>query len=119
MARRRHSRRHRGGAGAPNPSSYSSAAGYGLAVNGTANAQYNRVFDQSGEYGKYQSNAIIGEQGQRAGSRRGGSRKRRGGLWGQIINQAVVPFSILGMQQSYKRKRSGGRKTRRHSRRRH
>ena len=40
------------------------------------------------------------------------TKSRRGGFLGSLINQAIVPFSILGMQQSYKRKRHGGRKTR-------
>jgi hypothetical protein len=123
---RRH--RHRGGAASapittpgpmnsqnsPDPSAYSSAAGYGYAVNGSESAQYGRVFDVNGPSGSTDSNAIIGLQGQRAGSRR-----RRGGFWGQVVNQAVVPLSILGMQQSYRRKRHGGRKSRRHSRRHH
>ena len=115
MARRhsrRHSRRHRrGGAGAPDPSSYSSGTTYQMAVNGTGNSQYNRVMDQAGPDGRSQSNAIVGIQGQRAGGRR---RSRRGGFWGEIINQAIVPFSILGMQQTYRRRKSGGRRTRRH-----
>jgi hypothetical protein len=42
----------------------------------------------------------------------GKTKSRRGGFLGSLINQAIVPFSILGMQQSYKRKRHGGRKTR-------
>ena len=115
--RRSHSRsrRHRGGAGAPSPSSYSSAATYAQAVNGDMNAQYNRVFDIAGPDGANQSNTIVGVQGQRAGRNRwggmrrataGGTRRKRGGFWGQIINQAVVPLSLLGMQQSYKMKRS-------------
>lgn len=99
---RRHTRRHRGGAGAPNPSSYSSAASYGEAVLGDMNSQYNRVFDIAGPDGANQSNAIVGLQGQRAGKKRwGGSRKKRGGLWGEVINQAVVPLALLGMQQRY------------------
>jgi len=47
----------------------------------------------------------------------GGSRRRRGkkgGFWGSIINRAIVPFSILGMQQTYRRRKSGGTKRRRH-----
>ena len=28
----------------------------------------------------------------------------RGGMWGHIIKQAAVPFGILAMQQTYKRK---------------
>ena len=105
-------RKHKGGAEA-NPSSYSSASTYGLAVNGSGNSQYDRVFNQGGKDGSFQSNAIIGLQGQRAGKRRSSrsSRGRRGGFWGQIINQAIVPFGILGMQQTY-RKKSGGKRTR-------
>ena len=47
----------------------------------------------------------------------GGSRRRRGkkgGFWGSIINRAIVPFSILGMQQTYRRRKNGGTKRRRH-----
>lgn len=44
-------------------------------------------------------------------------RSRRGGFLGALLNQAIVPFSLLGMQQSYRRKhRGGGTKKRRHSR---
>ena len=105
---RKHSskRRHRGGAGSPSPSSYSSASSYGVAVNGNVNSQMERAFSNGG-------NTAVGVQGQRAGSKRGGSRKKRGGFWGQVINQALAPLSILGMQQTYRRKR-GGKKTRRH-----
>jgi hypothetical protein len=48
----------------------------------------------------------------------GKTKSRRGGFLGSLINQAIVPFSILGMQQTYGRKRRGGKKTRRHSNRR-
>ena len=42
------------------------------------------------------------------------SRKsRKGGFLGSLLNQAIVPFSILGLQQTYKRKR-GGKHTRKH-----
>ena len=51
------------------------------------------------------------------------STRKRGGFLGGLINQAIVPFSLLGMQQSYKKKRGGkktkGRKVRNGSRRRH
>ena len=128
MARRKYSRRYRGGssfpvpADAPNPSTYTSGASYGMAVNGTESQQYNRVFSQSGPDATYQSNAIIGLQGQRAGKRarsyrNGGSRRKRGGLWGHVINQAIVPFGLLGMQQTYRRKKGGSHKKRTHRRR--
>jgi hypothetical protein len=46
---------------------------------------------------------------------------KRGGFLGSLINQAIVPFSILGLQQTYKkrggkhtRKHKGGRRSRKH-----
>lgn len=127
--RRRSHRVKRGGSG-----NYSSASTYGSYVNGPVDAQYNRVFDQTAANSARQSNVIIGAQGQNAqqpntpssqnlslvqsaGRRRRSSRRsrnKRGGLWGEVINQAVVPFTLLGMQQSYRRKKHGGRKTRKH-----
>ena len=118
--RHRHGRKHRGGSSA-NPASYSSASTYGMAVNGSGDSQFNRVFGNGGN-----SNIITGVQGQnagipatlaqKAGGKRStsGKRSKKGGFWGQIINQAIVPFGILGLQQTYRRKRSGGGKTRRH-----
>jgi hypothetical protein len=111
MARKRHgSRKHRGGAGAPNPSSYSSAASYGLAVNGTGDQQYARTFEGPGSG----PGVYTGVQGQKAGGKR--TRRKRGGFLGEIINQAIVPFTILGMQQTYRKKHRGGRKSRKHRR---
>ena len=105
---RRKSHRHRGG-------SYSSASTYGSYVNGSGNSQFNRVFGTNGSGGVY-----TGAQGQNAGlsatvaQRAGGKRRsKKGGFWGSIINQAVVPFGILGLQQTYGRKRRGGGRTRR------
>jgi len=119
----RRSRKHRGGAAA-DPSSYSSASTYGTAVNGTGDSQFDRVFNQSGINGRFQSNTIVGVQGQNLGlpptvAQKAGGRRRskRGGFWGQVINQAVVPFGILGLQQTYGRKHHKGGKT--HRRRRH
>jgi hypothetical protein len=112
--RSHHGRKYRGGngtQGAPAPSSYSSAATYQEAVNGGMNAQYGRVFNQSGNAS--QSNAIVGIQGQRAGSRKHRKHGKRGGFWGSVVNQAVVPFALLGMQQSYRRKGSSKNYTRR------
>ena len=119
---RRHSRKHRGGTNAPSPSSYSSGAGYGMAVNGSGDSQFARVFDQSGADGPYQSNTIIGVQGQNLGpnsiTQKAGRRKKgkKGGFFGPVINQALVPFTILGMQQTYGRKKRGGKGTKKHHR---
>ena len=34
-------------------------------------------------------------------------RRRRGGNLGSVINQAIVPFGLLGLQQSFKRRKGG------------
>lgn len=134
----KHSRRHRRsnkvkrGGGNEN---YSSASSYGRFVSGTGNEQYNRVFSQSGADAGRQSNILTGAQGQNmhqpgnptaqnlsliqsAGRRRNrrSRRSKKGGVWGEVLNQAIVPFTILGLQQSYKRKKQGGKKTRKYRR---
>ena len=40
---------------------------------------------------------------------------RRGGYWGlgNVVRTAIVPGALLAMQQSYRRKKSGGKGTRR------
>ena len=79
------------------------AAAYMLKTVGDSNTQFDNVMNNSS-----QSNVID--------PLKGGSRKNRGGFWGSmgsIINQAIVPFGILGMQQTYRKKSHGGRGTRR------
>jgi len=107
---------------------YTSASTYAEYVNGSANSQYARTLDQGGPYADRTGNVIIGRQGQWAYEPHrptlnnlklvqtaGKSRKKRGGLLGPVINQAIVPFGLLGLQQTYGRKRKGG-KTRKHKR---
>jgi len=113
-SKKHHSRRHKRGG------SYTSASSYGTYVNGNQNAQYDRVFSTSGAYGNVPGNLSIGQQGQNAQQpgvpdgkslalvQSAGGRKKRGGLWGEVINQAVVPVALLGMQQKYGRKKVGG-----------
>jgi hypothetical protein len=115
----------RGGNGS---SQYSSASSYGSYVNGSENSQYDRVFSQSGPFAGVPGNESIGAQGQNAsmigtpnaaslslvqsaGTKRRHKRghrtkKRRGGFLGQVINQAIVPFTLLGMQQKYRRNKN-------------
>jgi len=140
MGGRRRSRMHRmhrmkGGSVYP----YSSESTYGSYVNGNENSQYARTFSQAGPYASVPGNLIIGAQGQNAnltnapsanslklvqsaGSKRRRrhkhlmrhTKRRRGGFLGQVINQAIVPFGILGMQQNYRRNaRSSKNKSRR------
>ena len=123
--RRSISRRMRGG-------NYTSGSTYGSYVNGSPDSQFARTFDATGPYASRVGTEYVGAQGQNAqqpgvpsgqnlslvqsaGKRR---KSRRGGFLelGGVINQAIVPFSILGMQQSYRKKSYGGRRTRRHRR---
>lgn len=116
----------RGGSG-----SYSDASSYGMYVNGPGGEQFSRTLDQTGAYGQIPGNVIIGAQGQnvvsasrmpgnssvqmaQSGGRRHHrsharkshhrSKSKRGGFLGEIISQAVVPFGLLGMQQTFRRK---------------
>jgi len=112
--RRNRSRKMRGG-------NYTDGASYGMYVNGSGGSQWNRTMDQAGPYGQVQGNIIIGAQGQNitppsqvpnseqlALVQKAGKRHRKGGFLGEVINQAVVPFALLGAQQTYGRKRKGG-----------
>jgi hypothetical protein len=129
--KRRHSRGKRGSR-KMRGGSYTSGSTYGSYVNGTGNEQFARTFDSTGPYAARAGAEYVGAQGQNAqqfgtpsaqnlsliqsaGKRR---RSRRGGFLelGSVINQAIVPFSILGMQQTYRKKSHGGRRTRRHRR---
>jgi hypothetical protein len=121
-------------------SSYSSASSYGTYVNGSGNSQYDRVFSQNSPDINNPSNNIWGVQGQNltmpqnptpqqlsliqsAGAKRrttrrmsrSRSRSRRGGSFAQVINNAVVPFSLLALQQTFRRKgkKSSKRRTKR------
>ena len=128
MAKHRHSRRHRsrsrrmrGGNG-----NYTSGSTYGSYVNGSPDSQFARTFDATGPYAARAGSEYVGAQGQwsqqpnvpsaqnlsliqSAGKRR---RSRRGGFFGEVINQAIVPFGLLGLQQTYRKKRHGGKKSR-------
>ena len=97
-SRSRSRRRYRGGAGAANPSSYSSGATYMEQTVGGTNQQYNNVFDIAGP-DKSQSNAIVGLQGQRAGGRR---YSKRGG---SFVTDAIVPAAFLAGTYLYSRRR--------------
>ena len=129
--KRRHSRRHRSSR-RMRGGSYTSASTYGSYVNGPPDAQFNRTFDIAGPYGSRVGAEYVGAQGQNSQQfgtpsaqnlsliqSRGGNRKsRRGGFLelGSVINQAAVPLTILGMQQTYRKKNGGGRRTRKYRR---
>jgi hypothetical protein len=78
-----------------------------LRIVGNGETQFNNVF---GDGNSTQSNVIVPIQSatsiQNSAPIKGGKRRRKGGFFGMggIINQAVVPLAILGMQQTYGRK---------------
>ena len=130
--KRRHSRRHRSNRGMRG-GSYTSGSTYGSYVNGSGDSQFARTFDTTGPFASRVGAEYVGAQGQNsqqfgspsaqnlslvqsAGRRR--RRSRRGGFLGLggVINQAIVPFGILGMQQTYRKKSHGGRRSRKHRR---
>lgn len=118
---------------------YSSASTYGTYVNGSGDSQYNRVFSLTGADANNKSNDIVGVQGQgltdygtpnatnlsliqsagskrkmrRATRSRSRTRSRRGGYFGQVVNQAIVPFTLLGLQQTFGKKSKKVKGTRR------
>ena len=92
-------RSYRGGAGAANPSTYSSGTTYMEQTVGGANQQYDNVFLQGGQNAG-QSNAIQGLQGQHAGGRRRYS--KRGG---SFVTDAIVPAAFLAGTYLYSRRR--------------
>ena len=110
--RRRHkrSRKHQRGG-------YSSAATYGLEVNGTGPEQYNRTFSMDSQYAGRFGSEYVGAQGQWANQpatptpaqlaliQSAGKRKTsKGGSFAPVIGQAIVPATILGLQQTFGRK---------------
>lgn len=44
------------------------------------------------------------------------TKSKKGGFLGTLINQAITPFLLLGAQQTYRKKRGGGKKTRKNRR---
>ena len=118
--RRSRSRSQRGGG-------YSSAATYGLEVNGTGPSQFARTFSTDSPYAGRFGTEYVGAQGQwdkqpatptdaqlsliQSAGRKMRKRGKKGGFLGPVISQAVVPAVLLGMQQTYRRKGNGYNRT--------
>ena len=118
---RRHSRRQRGG-------NWTSGTTYGSYVNGTGPAQFERNFSLASPYAD-STTTYVGAQGQNYVPRMdakldlnliqsAGRKKklRRGGFLGPIVSQAIVPATILGLQQTYRRRGNSANKTHRRRR---
>jgi hypothetical protein len=115
--RRNRSRKHQRGG-------YSSAASYGMEVNGNLNDQFTRTFSMDSPFAGRVGSEYVGAQGQWASQpgtptsqqlsliqSAGRRRRKRGGFLGPIISQAIVPATLLGMQQTYRRKGPSANKT--------
>jgi hypothetical protein len=122
------------------------AAPNALNLAGTMQQQFDNTFNNNGSpgnglvllNGRSVSMPSAGGGGAMMGSMTGGRRRRRrlrsrsrargrsssrrirGGFMGSVVNQAVVPLALLGLQQTYRRRGTGfkGRKSRRGRRRR-
>jgi hypothetical protein len=80
-----------------------SASTYEMSVVGDTNTQFNNVF---GTGNNSRSNVITPLSRQGGGRRKSRGKTKRGGYWSQVVNQAVVPFALWGMQNRYRRKKT-------------
>jgi len=90
---------------------YGSADKYALATYGNGEQQWDNVFKQvpgqSNVGFPAESNALRTLDGKHiaGGSRRKRTMKRKskkGGYWSSVLQQAIVPFTLLGIQQKMK-----------------
>ena len=106
------SRKRRGGSSAVSTTpNYSDSASFMLATAGTGEQQWNNTFSQQSSLNG-NGNTLVGLQGQKAGRR---MRHRKGGNFSGLVNEAIVPLSLMGLQHTYRKKlnKRGG-KTRKH-----
>jgi hypothetical protein len=78
----------------------------------SASSQSNDIVPQANINANNQQELVPSNLKYNATTQSGGKKKRRGkkgGSWLGVLNQAVVPFGLLGLQQTY-----GKRKTRKH-----
>ena len=73
-----------------------SLSGQNITGPGPMNASANYSLINGGQSG--------GRRKRRCKSRRK-SRKQRGGMWGQMLASAAVPLTLLGLQQTFKRRK--------------
>jgi hypothetical protein len=98
---------------------YSSASTYGSYVNGSGPEQYDRTFSLASPYANRVGSEYVGAQGQWAQQpntpsnqqlsliQSAGRRRRygkKGGFLGPVLNEAVVPATLLALQQNYGRR---------------
>ena len=102
-----------------------SAWGFQLNNVGDAWSQFTRVMGSSNTSNVITpaSTATTGATGahasQKGGKRRNKSRAKKGGYWGAVLEQAVVPLTLLGLQQKFGTRRNQGAPRNKTFRRRH
>jgi len=71
------------------------------------------VWDNGNQYTLADNTSIISQADILAGGkRRRKARGKRGGYWGNVVNNALVPFGLWGAQYSYAKRRKGSHGTR-------
>jgi len=73
---------------------------------GKPNFQNNQSFPTSKDL------SLIQRAGKRRSKRSKRSRSKKGGNWGAALGSAIVPFTLLGVQNAFGKRKSKGRKTR-------
>jgi len=77
----------------------------------------NEITHRSGAPVMSPANMAQSRHNMKGGSKRRRSRGKKGGYWGNVIGQALVPFGLLAAQQTYGKRKHSNTKT--HKRRRH
>lgn len=111
----RKSRKRRGGAlsfSNVHQADESGAGKYVLSRYGTGEDQYNNTFDQNNGLPN-SANTLVDLKGNQLGGRHKKSRRqrKRGGYIGNVVNQAIVPLTLLGLQQRFKKRSNNSGKT--------
>jgi hypothetical protein len=84
-----------------------SASSYVQGVAGDLNQQWKNTFDQN-KFPANQGNGLTLSNGMTVNRKFSGGKKKtkkRGGNILGVINQAIVPFGILGVQQTFRKKK--------------
>jgi hypothetical protein len=89
------------------------AGKYVLDRYGSESQQYNNTFNQNNGVPN-SANTLVDLKGHQLGGRRRNKshRKKRGGFISNVVNQAIVPLTLLGLQQRFKKKSNNSSKTR-------
>lgn len=95
----------KGGNQGPYPDS---AWGFQLNNVGDLWSQFTRTMDSSSTSNVITPAApahVAAAPAQKGGKARSRSRGKKGGYWGAVLEQAIVPLTLLGMQQKFKTRR--------------